>query len=139
YNDTLSVEQIRTAWNAMLLDIPAGRIDFLLGLKKRYRIFLLSNTNAIHHEAFQQIELKTTGDPVTLNDCFEKAYYSHEIGLRKPDGEIFEYVLNTNRLIAEQTLFIDDTLSNVEAANSINIKGLYLDHPTTIEVLLNGY
>ena len=139
YKHDLTSEEIINAWNAMLLDFPVGRIDFLLNLKKRYKTFLLSNTNAVHHKAFQKIELKLTADPNSLDNCFDKVYYSHEIGLRKPDKEIFEFVINENGLVPEETLFIDDTLSNVEAAQSLNIKALYLDHPSTIEELLREY
>lgn len=139
YNHNLTKEQIIVAWNAMLLDFPVGRMDFLLGLKKRYRTFLLSNTNAVHHKAVQKIGLKLAGDTSSLDNCFEKAYYSYEVGFRKPDKEIFEYVISQNGLLPEETIFIDDTLANVEAANSLNIKGFYLDHPSTIEELLNDY
>lgn len=139
YKQGLASEQIIAAWNAMLLDFPVGRIDFLLNLKKRYQTFLLSNTNAIHHDAFQKIELRLTGESNSLDNCFEKAYYSHEIGFRKPDKEIFEYVISQNGLVPEETLFIDDTLANVEAAHALKIKGLYLDHPSTIEELLHDY
>ena len=139
YKDDLSADDIRSAWNAMLLDFPAGRLDFLLNLKKKYRIFLLSNTNAVHYEAFQKIELNITGDPHGLDDCFEKSYYSHDIGLRKPDREIFEFVLKDSNLVAEETLFIDDTWANVEAANTVGIHGLYLEKPFTIEELLKEY
>jgi FMN phosphatase YigB (HAD superfamily) len=139
YKDDLSADDIKSAWNAMLLDFPPGRVDFLISLGKRYRIFLLSNTNEVHYEAFQQIELKITGDPRSLDNCFEKAYFSHDIGLRKPDREIFEFVLQDSNLEAAETLFIDDTLANVEAANALGINGLYLDKPSTIEELLKEY
>ena len=139
YKDDLTADQIKTAWNAMLLDFPPGRIDFLLNLKQRYRIFLLSNTNAVHYEAFQKIELNITGDPHALDECFEKCYFSHDIGLRKPDRDIFDFVLNDSKLAANESIFIDDTWANVEAAIAAGIHGLYLEKPFTIEELLKEY
>jgi epoxide hydrolase-like predicted phosphatase len=133
YASDLSEQDIITAWNAMLLDFPPGRIEFLLKLKNHYRTFLLSNTNAIHHQAFQKIELDTAG---TLDTCFEKVYYSHEMGLRKPDKEIFEFVLNENKLVARETLFLDDTLANVEAARSVNLQAIYITSSERIEDIL---
>jgi putative hydrolase of the HAD superfamily len=136
YAPHTSENDIINAWNAMLLDFPAGRIAFLLQLKNRYRTFLLSNTNAIHHQAFQQIQLTPAG---TLDDCFEKAYYSHEMGLRKPDAEIFQYVLEENNLSAAETLFIDDTISNIEGAMLVNLNCVHLQPNQPIEQILSGY
>ena len=135
----MSEQRIVEAWNAMLLNFPEGRIQFLLTLRKRYRTFLLSNTNAIHHEAFQKIYPGIIEDIGSLDRCFEKAYYSHMIGMRKPDKEIFEWVLKENSLLADETLFIDDTTANIEAAESVNIQGIYLKHPSTIEEVLADY
>lgn len=136
YAPNISEEDIITAWNAMLLDFPPVRMQFLMNLKNRYRTFLLSNTNAIHHDAFQNIELNAAG---TLENFFEKAYYSHMLGFRKPDPEIFEYVLKENNLQAEETLFIDDNKTNVDAAISLKIKGIHLIPPEKIEDILAGY
>lgn len=136
YAPGLSEEEITSAWNGMLLDFPAGRIEFLLRLKKRYRTFLLSNTNAIHHKAFQKIPLDSAG---TLDACFEKVYYSHEMGMRKPDREIFEFVLSEKKLIAEETIFIDDTPANIEAAKMVGIEAIYLKPPEKIEDLLSEF
>jgi putative hydrolase of the HAD superfamily len=93
----------------------------------------------VHYEAFQKIELNITGDSHALDDCFEKSYYSHDIGLRKPDREIFDFVLKDSNLAPGETLFIDDTWANVEAANAIGIHGLYLEKPFTIEEILKEY
>jgi putative hydrolase of the HAD superfamily len=128
----VSRENIIKAWNAMLLDIPAGRLEFLKDLKKRYRTFLLSNTNSIHYDAFQEI----VGDPELLDSCFEKAYYSHDMGLRKPEREIYERVIFESGLNPAETLFIDDSPANVEGALSAHLKGYYLISPMTIEELL---
>jgi len=104
----VSDEAINQAWNAMLLDIPAYRIQWLQEVAKRYPIFLLSNTNEIHIEAFTNILMHTYGKNV-FETLFNKVYYSCRMQMRKPDAEIFDYVLSENKLIANQTLFIDDS------------------------------
>ncbi len=136
YAPGLSEEDIITAWNAMLLDFPPGRMAFLLKLKNRYRTFVLSNTNAIHHQAFQKIDLNAPG---ALENFFEKVYYSHELGYRKPDVEIFEHVLRENNLQAAETLFIDDSQANVEGARLANIKAIYLAPLEKIEDILADF
>lgn len=113
-------QEIDDAWNAMLGSIPKERLDFLKKLKKDYRIFLLSNTNIIHYRAFNKI-LKDAHQEETLSPFFEYCYYSHEIGMRKPNADIFEYVLTQNRLQPEETIFLDDTLMHLEGASTLGI------------------
>ena len=109
------------AWNAVLLDFPKRRLDFLQELSKqnKYRLFLLSNTNDLHIKWVQN----SVGNSFfkDFKNCFEQFYLSHEIHLRKPDLEIYEFVLQQNNLIAEETLFVDDLKENTEAANKLGI------------------
>jgi putative hydrolase of the HAD superfamily len=120
---TLKEEEVINAWNALLLDFPQERIELLQNLKRKYRLFLLSNTNLIHYRKFQeQIFLQTGG---YLEDLFEKTYYSHTVGLRKPDVAIFQLVINENELNPAETLFVDDTEGNMEGAKQA---GLFVAH-----------
>ena len=121
----LSDEAIDQAWNTMLGEIPSPRIDLLKKLKERYRLFLLSNTNEIHYDAYSAY-VKSTFD-TRLEDFFEKAYYSHQMGLRKPDVQIYNKVLEDSRLDPVETLFIDDYLENVRAATKVGLMGFHLD------------
>ncbi len=108
------------AWNAILLDFPDFRLKFLeeLAAQQEYRLFLLSNTNEIHINH----EQKKLGEKFDrFKNAFEGFYLSYEINMRKPDLEIFEFVLETNDLIPEQTLFIDDTKENTDAAAHLGI------------------
>lgn len=109
------------AWNAIILDFPEERLRFIenLAQKKEYRLFLLSNTNEMHIEFVK----KQMGEEryVRFKRCFENFYLSHEIHLRKPEPEIFEYVLHTNNLNPQKTLFIDDTEGHTQVAKGLGI------------------
>lgn len=113
------------AWNAMLLDFPRHRLNLLATLKPKYRTFLLSNTNRVHIAAFEADLQKNHGMP-NLSSLFEKAYYSCRMGLRKPDREIFDFVLNENNLDPAETLFIDDSPQHVEGAKQAGIQAILL-------------
>jgi HAD superfamily hydrolase (TIGR01509 family) len=114
-----SFVEILEAWNAILLDFPLYRLEFLQKLSKKYRLFLLSNTDAIHIETFEQ----ETGSSFYSDfyQCFEKVYFSFEIGMRKPDAEIFNYLIQKHELSAKNTLFVDDKKENTDAALSLGL------------------
>jgi putative hydrolase of the HAD superfamily len=122
---TASDQAIIDGWNALLLDFPPERIELLKHLKKNYRLFLFSNTNALHLAALRAIYTKTFGSG-SLEDHFEKTYYSHLLGLRKPDRASYEYILKENGLEGSETLFVDDAIINVEGAEQAGLKGLFL-------------
>lgn len=130
----LSTEQIRTAWDAMLLDFRESSLDFLKGIKLKYKTYLFSNTNFIHMEAFHKIfHSKEREHP--FNDYFDKAFYSCEIGLRKPDIESFQWILDHLGIKAVKTLFIDDSIQNIEAARKVGMQTVYLKPGMKIEEL----
>lgn len=118
--------QIRKAWNAMILDMPRERIKFLSDLKKEYKIYLLSNTNSIHQKKFLSEVNKVNN--FSFNELFEKTYYSHEIGMRKPDENIFKYVLKDSCLSPSKTLFVDDAIDNIKTAQKIGIKTFHIQN-----------
>lgn len=120
-----SDQAIIDGWNALLLDFPPERIQLLRELRKTYRIFLFSNTNALHLAALRLRYTDTFG-PGTLDDHFERTYYSHLMGMRKPDRSAFEYILRENGLAGPETLFVDDAIVNVEGAEQAGLRGLYL-------------
>jgi glucose-1-phosphatase len=130
-NPGTTKEQIIDAWNAMLLDFPAERAELILKLKDRYRTFLLSNTNEIHIEYYLGLVDQWYGKDA-MNKFFERAYYSNRIGMRKPDKEIFEFVVTENGLKASETLFIDDSPQHVEGARKAGLRAYHLQAPGTI-------
>ena len=128
---SLSDENVITAWNALLLDFPPERIQLLKELGKRYRIFLFSNTNALHLTALRKI-YKDHFSEEELDDHFERTYYSHLLGMRKPDKPSYEHILLENQLKGAETLFVDDALINIEGAEAAGLKGLFLRPGTTL-------
>ena len=128
--------EIDAAWSAMILDIPADRIRYLEDLKKRYRIFLLSNTNEIHRIKFHREFEANFG--YSFYDLFEHNFYSHEMGMRKPNPEIYLKVLKETGLNPEETLFIDDMEENIGAARTTSMQVLHI-LPGTLMENLPGY
>jgi HAD superfamily hydrolase (TIGR01509 family) len=128
-------EELLFAWNAMLLDFPKHRLELLNKLKPNYRLFLLSNTNESHVLEFEKTLFASHGYK-NLEPFFEKVYYSCRMNQRKPNAEIFESVLNENNLIAEETLFIDDSPQHVEGALTLGVKAMLLEKNNEVEDLL---
>lgn len=131
-NTSLSHQQIESAWNAMLLDWPIRRLQILQQLQNQFDLFLLSNTNRIHEAAFTK-SLEQTHGLSSIALFFDKAYFSHRLGLRKPDTRSFIYILQKHQLNPSETLFIDDSIQHINAADSIGIKTIFLDKGMTIE------
>jgi FMN phosphatase YigB (HAD superfamily) len=137
-NTKESDKALDKAWNALLLDFPSERLEVLKKVSKKYRTFLLSNTNEIHYQEYTNV-LKREFGFKNLAPFFEKEYYSHQIGLRKPNSEVFEYVLNGNNLQAHETLFIDDSYQHIEAAQKIGLQTIWLQKGRTIEDVFKDY
>ncbi len=128
-------EELLFAWNAMLLDFPKHRLELLSKLKPNYRLFLLSNTNESHVLEFEKTLFASHGYQ-NLEPFFEKVYYSCRMNQRKPNADIFESVLNENNLVAEETLFIDDSPQHVEGALTLGVKAMLLEKNNEVEDLL---
>ncbi|PQJ73991.1 HAD-IA family hydrolase [Polaribacter gangjinensis] len=130
---SISKNDLLFAWNAVLLDFPENRLRFLqeIAFSEKYRLFLLSNTNDLHITSVKN----SVGIPffTDFKNCFEQFYLSHEINLRKPDKEIYEFVLDSNQLKPEETLFVDDLKENTDAAKMLGIHVWNLN-PTTENV-----
>jgi putative hydrolase of the HAD superfamily len=131
-------EQIDQVWNTLLLAIPVERIELIRLLSKKYRVFLLSNTNHIHYVEVENILHKATGIK-SFDDLFEKVYLSYQIGLRKPHAPIYEHVLLDSKLIPAETLFIDDNSDNILGASALGIQTIHIQFPNTILDHLKAY
>jgi len=119
-------EEIIDAWNAIILDFPENRLQFLqkLSIEQDYRLFLLSNTNELH---IQHV-ISQMGVPKyeAFKACFEGFHLSHCIGMRKPEPEIFIMFLTEHGLVAKETLFVDDTLEHILSAKSLGFQTWHL-------------
>lgn len=130
-------KQIVDAWNAMLIGFMPDALACLVELKQKYRIFLLSNTNAFHIEEIKlRIGLKSFQD---FCDLFEKVYLSHEIGMRKPHTEVFLRITEEQRLKSSETLFIDDSPQHVRGAINSCLKAYHLKDDERISELLGEF
>lgn len=136
-NQPIERESVIQAWNSLLLDFPKERIQVLEHFRdsKEHRTFLLSNTNAIHKRAYTQ-DLEAQFGYKGLEELFEKAYFSHEINMRKPDFEIFQFVLEDSLLNPSETLFIDDSEANIRAAEQLGIQTYLIQDGTSIVDLM---
>lgn len=114
-----SLEQIREAWNTIIGDFPLYRLEFLEKISSKYRMFLLTNTDEIHISRFEHnVGISFYTD---FYNCFEKVFYSYEMGMRKPEPDIFTHILNKYDLSPKRTLFIDDKKSNTDAAAALGL------------------
>jgi len=112
--------EIDRAWNALLLAFPAERIALLQQLRKHYRLYLLSNTNAIHIRAVNQLLHQQHGI-ANLTELFDKVYYSYEVGKRKPDPALYTHVLADAGITAAETVFFDDLPVNLQGADQTGL------------------
>ena len=137
----VSQDKLKRAWNSILLDFPKERLRFIQNLSesKKYRLFLLSNTNDLHISWIQKNWGMEQYNAFKI--CFEQFYLSHEINLRKPNNNIYEFVLTTNDLAPKETLFIDDTKENTDAAKAlgIHIWNLKPGKEDVLELLTKNY
>src|SRR5690554_6108729 len=131
----LSDDQIRDAWNALLIGVPKGNHEILLEMKSKYRTFLLSNNNEIHYR-FIMNYLKRNFGVEDNSGFFEKDYYSHLVGMRKPNRDIFEFVIKEQKLVPEQTLFIDDSPQHLLTAKELGLQTELLTSPDTLQKLI---
>jgi putative hydrolase of the HAD superfamily len=134
YNLSLNKDQIIEAWNSLLIGFREKSLDWLKSNQSNFSLFLYSNTNQPHQDYFlAQYTREIGGD---FNTLFKKPYYSHEMGMRKPDPASFQYILDQEGLKAAETLFIDDNEPNVAAAASVGLQVLYLQPGMFIETEL---
>ena len=119
----LTDEQIDNAWNSMIVNFPKSRFDLLKQLKDNYNVYLLSNTNEIHYNYFNQYAINNLGVKC-LDDFFTKCFYSHKMRMRKPDLEIYIKMLESAKINPLESLYIDDIEENIKAGRELGIHGI---------------
>lgn len=115
-----SQEDFESVWNSMLFGLIPGRMELIRGLKQRYKLYLLSNTNIVHYNFL----LPECQDIFNL---FDKCYFSFQMGLRKPSAEIFLEVIQENQLVPEETLFIEDSPQHIVTARQLGLNTLFAE------------
>jgi len=125
--NSLTDNQIDNAWNAILIDLPKVRVQLLEKLQKKYRVFLFSNTNAINQIEFERFVTEKFGENI-FETHFEKTYYSHTLGIKKPKPEAFLKICEEQNLPPAETLFIDDTERHILGAQKAGLKTYWLQH-----------
>lgn len=133
----ISFQEIDAAWTAMLLDFPAIRVELVKNLRKDFKIYLFSNTNAIHVDKFHSNFRNQHGFEVST--LFDKDFYSNEIGYRKPSPESYQEIIRLSGIDPEESLFIDDSHQNIESAIASGLKGFWLEPGQTVENLFQKY
>ena len=120
YLPNASLKEIKEAWNTIIGDFPLYRLEFLQLLSYKYKLFLLTNTDEIHINRFEhKVGISFFSD---FYQCFEKVFYSYEMGMRKPDPAIYSFILNKHDLNPKKTLFVDDKKVNTDAAEKLGMQ-----------------
>jgi FMN phosphatase YigB (HAD superfamily) len=134
-NELLSIElsqaSFEAIWNSFLGIIKLDKLHLMLALKEKFNVLILSNTNAIHQRAFD----RRVGEHIpskTMADMVHTAYYSHELGLRKPDPHIYQKVIDLQNLNPAKTIFFDDRLENITAAQDSGIQAIQVTYSDQI-------
>ncbi len=133
----LTNQEINDTWNSLLIGVPPINHRILLEARQKYRTFLLSNINEIHLQYIHQYLEREY--QITSNDCFfEKVYYSHLIGRRKPNRDIFEYVIGNSNLYPAETLFIDDSPQHLKTAQEMGFQIHLMTKENSLEEFMYG-
>lgn len=132
-------EQVMEVWNSIFIGFPKQHLDLLKTLRTHKQVFLLSNINDLHARWVDAYMLRIFGEPDYRSVYFDGSYYSHLIRLRKPNPEVFEYVLSDAGIRPEETLFIDDISENVEGAEAVGIQGLRKKPEEPLGALVKRY
>lgn len=122
-------------WNAMLIGLPTQKLRMLDALKKDFNVLALSNTNSIHIRYVNDVLLNGG----KLDDYFHHAHYSHDLGMRKPNADIFEYILNAHQLTPSEVFFMDDNVDNIATAKTLGIQTQRIEHPDQVIELFKQY
>jgi putative hydrolase of the HAD superfamily len=135
--ENTDTQKVKDAWDAMLVGFPQENYLMLKELKKKYRIFLLSNTNETHITAFEKL-IENICPVNEFENLFEKVYYSCWIHKRKPDAACFLHVLKDANLSLEETIFIDDSIQHIEGAKKVGIIAHFLEKNIRTSFLLKN-
>lgn len=129
----LSDAEIDDIANAILIDVPRERVELLMKIRKHYHTFLFSNTNQINYDCFTAKLRQEYGIDI-FEECFDAAYFSHFMHMRKPSEDGFEVILKEQNIEANETLFIDDIAKNLDGARNCGLQVYHLDKGSILDL-----
>lgn len=130
-NTGISDEQICNAWNTLIVDFKRQHQQLFAKVHKHYRTFVLSNSDIVNAEYFEEYLNREAGFNFT-EECFDEIFFSYTIGDRKPSAKVFNHILSKHNLVAAETLFIDDCEKHCLGAEKLGINTIWLRKPTDI-------
>lgn len=135
-NNEATMEEIDSAWLAFLVEIPAYKYELIKELRKKYNVYLLSNTNPSVMKWARSNEFSPEG--LSIEDYFDKCYLSYELGSAKPDQTIFEKIIEDSGMKPEETLFFDDGPDNIKVAESLGFQVYLTDQDEDLRKVFEG-
>ena len=134
--NSITDKEIDDAWNAFLVRIPSEKLDIVYQLRKKFRVIMLSNTNAIHFPYAERtfFSYKNRG----IDEYFDKCYRSYDMKMAKPDAEIFEAILSQEQVAPNQCLLLDDGPKNIEQAQKLGFQTYFVDPKEDLSFLLSN-
>ncbi len=118
-------EEIIWAWNELLTGIDVEKLRLIKHMRDDlgYKTAILSNTNWMHWN--KSVKDFFGIDGLTVEDYFDHVFLSCDLGMVKPDHRIYEHVIETTGVKAEDIVFFDDSARNCEGARQCGIKAIH--------------
>ena len=113
----ISMEEIVKAWKSIISVPIQYKLDYILGLRKKYKLYLLTNNNPILIDWARTSDFSEAGLPIT--HYFDKLYISYEMKCTKPGCLIYEKMIQDSGVNPSETLFIEDGLRNINTAKNL--------------------
>jgi FMN phosphatase YigB (HAD superfamily) len=136
-NFNASFDKFAAAWNSLMNPLAAKKIDFLKQLSLNRRVAILSNTNDLHQRGFDEM-VKQVSEFEDMKSLIPSAYYSHDMGLRKPDSSIFLHVCELENINPGKCVFFDDNTDNIKTASNLGLTTFLITYQDQIFDLLNA-
>jgi putative hydrolase of the HAD superfamily len=141
---TVTDQQLDDAWNILFVDLPPERLKLIQELRKRFeKSMLFSNTNETHYRKFSSMcpdaKEECPSAPLrtpVFTGCFDKEYYSFQLGMKKPSPEAFTEIMKREGLLAEETLFVDDSKQHIEGARKAGCQVIHLDLTKGMSIMM---
>lgn len=117
----LSFEQFAAGWESIFIGVRPEVLDIMQQLRRDgQRVVVLSNTNRLHHQQWSSLYPE-------IEQAADHMYLSQELGMRKPEAGIYEYVLQQEGYRAQDAIFFDDNADNITAASALGIHAIQVN------------